>query len=1135
MKTKNMVCGIFAVLLALAFTACLEPDIDVPVTGVTLSKTTLSLSVGVTETLTATVAPENATNNAVTWSSSNTAVATVSNNGDVTGVSAGTAVITVTTEDGGKTANCSVNVTGGSGSSGITYEVTQVGGVDGTTDTNAIEFTFNASVDNLTEDNITVTNGSGSVAVNTGSLSGSGTYWALNITVTNAGSIYISINKSGIEAETKNVTVFKEGQITSTLSSITLDIDLVNTTYNQGETLNLAGLVVTAAYSNGYTGEVTGYTSDPEDGATLSTTGTITVTISYTEETNTQTATFNIMVTGGTDPDPGTGGSLTVSSLPNGNWGAVIYASGTNVSYQTVSSNMDASGMLEADGVFAITGLSGSTEWTQSGSFPVVLMKTNGASVEGSDFDISNPKYRLATVNFSSGIGTVNFNDFNPLIRENLTINNLPSYTSSYVPYTVYIFNENVSLPQSISIPYLATDSLANGSSALALDGAYYQFIIGLFSGSGNYKVVLSDMRSPTNIKYLVATVSFTNGDAVADYSDFEDTHTHQWGTWTQKTAPTETTDGEEERVCSIDNLHKETRTAYATGTEGLSFELIDSDTKYRVSKGTVSSDTVYIPVYHLNNDTYEYLPITEIDSRAFENYTSLTSITIPATVTTIHGNAFSGCANLSIVTFAEGSRLESIGGQAFYRCTSLTSITIPASVTVIYANINYGPMGTGYRGAFDDCSNLRTVIFEESSQLQTIGEATFENCNNLTIITIPESVMSIGRYAFLGCTGLTSIEIPAGVTSIGSGVFTNWNSSQTINVLGHASEAAADSAWGIQWRQNANANIMYMGILSVKGVTLNRTTLELGMNEEQNLTATIDPANSTNQTVRWTSDDNNIATVDENGKVKGIGIGTATITVTTEDGNFSATCTVTIPTYTVTFNSGDGSPTPPDQTDIAKGTTVNEPDAPTRDNYIFIGWYTSLQSTTAFDFSTPIISDMTLYAKYEWGEYLLGDIGPGGGIIFYKSQTGFTMTDTNEVCHYLEASPDNNVGGGQFDWGITIPVLGSTSSAIGTGRKNTALIVQAGGANYSVARYCTEYRGGGKDDWFLPSKDELNELYRNKHLFDNLPDYYYWSSTEGNTNEQGGVYIWGHNFTNGQQGQFLKSVTNNTRAIRAF
>lgn len=83
---------------------------NVHVTGVSLDKSTDSVEIGSTTTLTETVAPSNATNKTVSWSTSNSSVATVSN-GVVTGVSAGSAVITVTTQDGGFTDTCTVTVT----------------------------------------------------------------------------------------------------------------------------------------------------------------------------------------------------------------------------------------------------------------------------------------------------------------------------------------------------------------------------------------------------------------------------------------------------------------------------------------------------------------------------------------------------------------------------------------------------------------------------------------------------------------------------------------------------------------------------------------------------------------------------------------------------------------------------------------------------------------------------------------------------------------------------------------------------------------------------------------------------------------------------------------------------------------
>lgn len=86
-------------------------DTPVPVTGVSLNKNSLSLTVGGKDTLIATVAPTNASNQKVSWSTSSDKIASVDSNGNVTAVAQGSATITATTEDGAKTATCSVTVT----------------------------------------------------------------------------------------------------------------------------------------------------------------------------------------------------------------------------------------------------------------------------------------------------------------------------------------------------------------------------------------------------------------------------------------------------------------------------------------------------------------------------------------------------------------------------------------------------------------------------------------------------------------------------------------------------------------------------------------------------------------------------------------------------------------------------------------------------------------------------------------------------------------------------------------------------------------------------------------------------------------------------------------------------------------
>jgi hypothetical protein len=97
--------------ITLGFAQAVTAAAQVSVTGVTVSPSTASIAVGATQQLTPTVAPANASNNSVTYASSDTEKATVSASGLVTGVAEGSATITVTTVDGEKTATCAVTVT----------------------------------------------------------------------------------------------------------------------------------------------------------------------------------------------------------------------------------------------------------------------------------------------------------------------------------------------------------------------------------------------------------------------------------------------------------------------------------------------------------------------------------------------------------------------------------------------------------------------------------------------------------------------------------------------------------------------------------------------------------------------------------------------------------------------------------------------------------------------------------------------------------------------------------------------------------------------------------------------------------------------------------------------------------------
>ena len=142
---------------------------------------------------------------------------------------------------------------------------------------------------------------------------------------------------------------------------------------------------------------------------------------------------------------------------------------------------------------------------------------------------------------------------------------------------------------------------------------------------------------------------------------------------------------------------------------------------------------------------------ITSIGAFAFGNCESLTNMQIPSMVTSIEQYTFSGCVDLANIEML--SAVTSIGNYAFYNCQSLTTIEIPQTVTQI---------GTA---AFAYCERLTTIEMPEG--VTTIKANTFNRCTSLVSVKIPETVTSIEQYAFYHCEALEEIKIPSGVTSI--------------------------------------------------------------------------------------------------------------------------------------------------------------------------------------------------------------------------------------------------------------------------------------------------------------------------------------------------------------------------------
>ena len=213
-----------------------------------------------------------------------------------------------------------------------------------------------------------------------------------------------------------------------------------------------------------------------------------------------------------------------------------------------------------------------------------------------------------------------------------------------------------------------------------------------------------------------------------------------------------------------------------------LEYRVLDDGT-VRITDCETGAEAVVIP------DTIDGKSVTSIGWRAFEDCTSLTSITIPNGVTSIGRMAFYGCTNLARVTIPNS--VTEIGECAFNGCTSLTAINIPKALENcgenIFANTNLKTVtfGDGITAIPDKlfwgAATLETITIPDT--VTSIGGYDFYGCTNLASITIPDGVTSIGRSAFSGCSSLTSITIPDGVTGIGEYAFNDCTSLTSITI----------------------------------------------------------------------------------------------------------------------------------------------------------------------------------------------------------------------------------------------------------------------------------------------------------------------------------------------------------------
>ena len=403
------------------------------------------------------------------------------------------------------------------------------------------------------------------------------------------------------------------------------------------------------------------------------------------------------------------------------------------------------------------------------------------------------------------------------------------------------------------------------------------------------------------------------------------------------------------------------------------------------ITKYTGTESTVILP------SIISGWPVTKIGEAAFQDNTTITSVTIPDSVTEIGANAFAGCTNLTSVNYAgdwsnltiqsgnpavqdaanaplfdfeftpdntavivtnykyngaaadvtipsryQGKPVTTIGHAAFYD-SAVTSVTIPDSVTSISDE------------AFINCPKLTNISIPNS--VTYIGFSAFSSCTSLKSITLPSSLSFISGALFLGCSQLTTIHIPVSVTSIGNNAFADCPSLMTVTYPGSKTQwDAITKGRNSDVLENHLICAMLEATFTADGESISTQTIDRG----GKFTEPAAPSKENHTFAGWYNGDEKFDFDADTTNAPNV---------------LELVAKWDINQYTVQFVSDYGSFA--DQP-IKHGGTI-DPDKltiPDVNGYTFGGWYADEAHETKFDFTKPITSNTTVYAKWTANDY---------------------------------------------------------------------------------------------------------------------------------------------------------------------
>ncbi|MBR4892957.1 MAG: leucine-rich repeat protein [Clostridia bacterium] len=276
-------------------------------------------------------------------------------------------------------------------------------------------------------------------------------------------------------------------------------------------------------------------------------------------------------------------------------------------------------------------------------------------------------------------------------------------------------------------------------------------------------------------------------------------------------------------------------------------------------------------------------------DADFYLNNDIIDDITIPDNVTEIKDYTFYKCQNLKSIVLSEN--ITNIGTYAFSNCSALEKIYITdllAWFNIDFESITANPLCNGGDLIINDEILTNLVVPENATEIK---DYVFYKCTSLKNITLSSKVTHIGTYAFYGCSNVVSINVPNTLIDVDKYAFYGCAKLKDIYYNG------TEEQWGKILIASNNSPLDTATVhypIFVNGISLNKTSVTIFVNNTETLIPTIFPSNATNKNIEWISSNEEVATVD-NGVVTAIGKGEAVITAKTIDGGYETSCLVTV------------------------------------------------------------------------------------------------------------------------------------------------------------------------------------------------------------------------------------------------